>query len=108
MQNIPLTEARARLGELVDQVRYGGEVVGITKGGKPVAAVVPYSYAARIQRRRARILELVDRIQAGVAEAGLTEEAIAALVSEAIEEVRNDADRPTAAAVDPTTEGNAS
>jgi prevent-host-death family protein len=37
---VPLTEARARLGELVDQARHGHEPVTLTDHGKPVAAII--------------------------------------------------------------------
>jgi prevent-host-death family protein len=37
---VPLTDARSRLGELVDQVRHGHEPVTLTDHGKPVAAII--------------------------------------------------------------------
>lgn len=87
MQNIPLTEARARLGELVDRVRYGGEAIGITKGGKPVAAVVPYSYAVRIWHQKDELMTIVREIREQNRGLGLTEDELTALINEAIREV---------------------
>jgi prevent-host-death family protein len=92
-----LTEARARLGELVDQVRYGGEGVLITKGGKPAAAVVPTAVYEQWMRRRGALISFVEKIRAQVAESGMTEDEIAALVNEAIEEVRAEKAEPTPA-----------
>lgn len=37
---VPLTEARSRLGELVNQARYEHEPVTLTDHGKPVAAII--------------------------------------------------------------------
>jgi prevent-host-death family protein len=37
---VPLTDARARLGELVDQARHRHEPVTLTDHGKPVAAII--------------------------------------------------------------------
>ncbi len=36
-----VTEARENLSDLLGQVEHGGEVVLITKHGRPVAAIVP-------------------------------------------------------------------
>jgi len=37
---IPVTQARAELAELVNRVVYGGERVVLTRHGRPVAAIV--------------------------------------------------------------------
>ncbi len=41
MREIPVTEARAQLSDLVSQVAYGGEPVVLTRHGKPLVALVP-------------------------------------------------------------------
>lgn len=40
-QTIGVTEARSKFGELVDQVRYRGDMVVLMKSGRPAAALVP-------------------------------------------------------------------
>lgn len=40
MRQMPLTDARAQLSELVDRVRYTHERIAVTKHGKPVAYLV--------------------------------------------------------------------
>jgi prevent-host-death family protein len=37
---VPLTQARAELADLVNKVAYGGERVVLTRHGKPLAAIV--------------------------------------------------------------------
>lgn len=46
---VPLTEARARLGELVSQARHGHEPVTLTDHGKPVAAIIGAEELADLQ-----------------------------------------------------------
>lgn len=41
MREIPVTEARAQLAELVNQVAYGGESVVLTRHGRRLVALVP-------------------------------------------------------------------
>lgn len=41
MREMPVTEARAQLSDLVSQVAYGGEPVVLTRHGKPLVALVP-------------------------------------------------------------------
>ncbi|AXG14496.1 type II toxin-antitoxin system Phd/YefM family antitoxin [Intrasporangium calvum] len=41
MQEIPVTEARAQLSDLVNRVAYGGQPVVLTRHGKPLVALVP-------------------------------------------------------------------
>lgn len=41
MREIPVTEARAQLSDLVSQVAYGGEPVVLTRHGKALVALVP-------------------------------------------------------------------
>lgn len=46
---VPLTEAHARLGELVNQARHGHEPVTLTDHGKPVAAIIGAEELADLQ-----------------------------------------------------------
>jgi prevent-host-death family protein len=41
-----MEDARAKFGDLVDRARLAGETTVITRYGKPVAAIVPYSESA--------------------------------------------------------------
>ncbi len=90
MQDISITEARSRLGELVDIVHYQGEGVMLTKSGKPVAALVPAHLFAEWIDRRERLAALVEKARANVAKTGMTEEEIVALVERTIADVRFD------------------
>jgi antitoxin Phd len=55
-QRLPLTEARARLSELVNRARFAGETTYITSSGTEAAAVVP----AWLARRYAELEDLDD------------------------------------------------
>lgn len=46
MQEIPVTEARAQLSDLVSQVAFGGQPVVLTRHGKPLVALVPTALLA--------------------------------------------------------------
>ncbi|MBB4888944.1 type II toxin-antitoxin system Phd/YefM family antitoxin [Streptomyces netropsis] len=61
---IPVTQARAELAELINRVVYGGERVVVTRHGKPLVALVS---AADLQR--------LEESEAG-AEAGAEEQVI--------------------------------
>jgi prevent-host-death family protein len=41
MRSITVTEAARGFSDLISRVRYGGESALLTKGGKPVARIVP-------------------------------------------------------------------
>jgi prevent-host-death family protein len=47
--DVPVTQARAELAELINRVVYGGEQVVLTRHGKPLVALVS---AADLQRLR--------------------------------------------------------
>lgn len=49
MKPIPLTQAKARLSELVERLIHEKDHLVITKHGKPVAALVPYEEWERQQ-----------------------------------------------------------
>ncbi|MCZ2523471.1 type II toxin-antitoxin system prevent-host-death family antitoxin [Streptomyces sp. SCUT-3] len=46
---IPVTQARAELAELINRVVYGGERVVLTRHGKPLVALVSASDLERLQ-----------------------------------------------------------
>ncbi|HEV2088092.1 MAG TPA: type II toxin-antitoxin system prevent-host-death family antitoxin [Cryptosporangiaceae bacterium] len=67
---MPIAEARDHLGDVVDRANQTGQVVYLTRRGRPVAAIVPAAdvdqfYAAR----RAALAESVDNFNAWAAEA---------------------------------------
>lgn len=45
---LPITKARSKLGDLVDQTK-GSSYVVLTKGGNPKAALVDIKYLTRLQ-----------------------------------------------------------
>lgn len=49
MKSIPLTEAKARLSELVERLILKKEHIVVTRHGKPVAALMPYDEWERQQ-----------------------------------------------------------
>ena len=49
MKSIPLTQAKARLSELVERLILEKEHIVITKHGKPVATLLPYEEWERQQ-----------------------------------------------------------
>ncbi|MFE0424669.1 type II toxin-antitoxin system Phd/YefM family antitoxin [Streptomyces sp. NPDC058953] len=46
---IPVTQARAELAELINRVVYGGERVVVTRHGKPLVALVSADDLARLE-----------------------------------------------------------
>jgi prevent-host-death family protein len=58
---------RQNLGEMLNQVQYRRESVVITKGGKPVAALVDARLFERIRRMQARFESLCERLESGFA-----------------------------------------
>ena len=61
--------ARQSLGDLLNQVQYRNDSVLITKGGKPVAALVDVALFERIRRLRnefTRLTDALSRAYAGV------------------------------------------
>ena len=79
---VPLTQARANLSELADQVKAGSEKI-ITKNGESYVALIDaerLDYYHRLERERIHLL-LLDDIEKGLAdvEAGRTRDAREAL-----------------------------
>ena len=75
---IPATDAREQISEVISKVAYGGERVVITRNGKPQVAVVPIGDLDRLTQldeqrdsRRRRAAQAVADIQAESARVGL-------------------------------------
>ncbi|MEU6303770.1 type II toxin-antitoxin system Phd/YefM family antitoxin [Streptomyces chartreusis] len=47
---IPVTQARAELADLINRVVYGGERVVVTRHGKPLVALVSASELERLEK----------------------------------------------------------
>ncbi|MFH9266837.1 type II toxin-antitoxin system Phd/YefM family antitoxin [Streptomyces sp. NPDC017546] len=60
---IPVTQARAELAELINRVVYGGERVVVTRHGKPLVALVS---AADLQRLEAEETAAEERVISSV------------------------------------------
>jgi prevent-host-death family protein len=80
---VPLTQARANLSELADQVKAGAEKI-ITKNGESYVALIDaerLDYYHRLERERIHLV-LLDEIERGLADvaAGRTRDARDALV----------------------------
>ncbi|MEV5748921.1 type II toxin-antitoxin system Phd/YefM family antitoxin [Actinoallomurus sp. NPDC052308] len=54
-REVPVTQARADLAELVNRVGYTGERIVLTRHGKPLAALVPVEDLEALERRPAEI-----------------------------------------------------
>ncbi len=67
---MPIAEARDHLGEVVDRTNQTGQVVYLTRRGRPVAAIVPAADADQFYAsRRAALAESVDTFNAWAADA---------------------------------------
>ncbi|MBT2388130.1 type II toxin-antitoxin system Phd/YefM family antitoxin [Streptomyces maoxianensis] len=49
---IPVTQARAELAELINRVVYGGERVVVTRHGKPLVALVSAADLERLEKKQ--------------------------------------------------------
>ncbi|MEU1215365.1 type II toxin-antitoxin system Phd/YefM family antitoxin [Streptomyces sp. NPDC005791] len=56
---IPVTQARAELAELINRVVYGGERVVVTRHGKPLIALVSAADLQRLENEEAAAEEAV-------------------------------------------------
>lgn len=91
---VPLTQARANLSELADQVKAGAEKI-ITKNGESYVALIDsdrLDYYHRLERERIHLV-LLDDVERGLADmaAGRTRDA-----REALGELKRAAKRSTA------------
>ncbi len=81
---VPLTQARANLSELADQVKAGAEKI-ITKNGESYVALIDaerLDYYHRLERERIHLV-LIDEVEQGLADvaAGRVRDAREALAS---------------------------
>lgn len=89
MQSVGVTEARSKFGELVDQVRYRGDTVVLTKSGKPAAAIVPFALLEKLQREREERFSVIDEVQAQNRKLDkMSEDELLDFVNEIVREVR--------------------
>ncbi|MCC6167943.1 MAG: type II toxin-antitoxin system Phd/YefM family antitoxin [Caldilineaceae bacterium] len=75
-KTLGITEARMRFSELVDQVRYQGDMVTLLKSGKPAAVLVPVELVERWKAERREAVDAMRRIQERVSEPVSEEEAM--------------------------------
>lgn len=57
---IPVTQARAELAELINRVVYGGERVVVTRHGKPLVALVSAADLERLESDRGQDQEAAE------------------------------------------------
>lgn len=57
---IPVTQARAELADLINRVVYGGERVVVTRHGKPLAALVSAADLERLEAMNEPAVESAD------------------------------------------------
>ncbi len=89
---IPASEVRSQISEVISRVAYGGERVVISRNGKAQVAVVPIADLDRLKQldeqreaRRRRAAQAVGEIQVEAARSGasrLTDEEIEAEIAE--------------------------
>ncbi|WP_217551761.1 type II toxin-antitoxin system Phd/YefM family antitoxin [Streptomyces sp. GbtcB6] len=63
---IPVTQARAELAELINRVVYGGERVVVTRHGKPLVALVSAADLERLEGLPEPAEEHVDHVVSAV------------------------------------------
>jgi prevent-host-death family protein len=86
IREAPAMTVRQNLGELLNEVQYRGDSVVITKGGKPVAAIVDIALYENIRRMK----DDFDRLCAELAAAGerVSDDEAESLIGEAAAEAR--------------------
>jgi len=92
---IPASEVREQISDILSRVAFGRERVIISRNGKPQVALVPIADLKRLEKLEAwaskLALEALARVRAQAAEAGLdklTDEEIEELIAEARREIR--------------------
>lgn len=88
LQQIGITEARNKIGELVDMVRYRGDTVVLVKSGKPAAALVPFEWLERYNKERAAAFQVVAEVRAQNEDLDESEAELQTLINESIQAVR--------------------
>lgn len=86
IRTAPAMTVRNNLGELLNEVQYRGDSVMITKGGKPVAALIDMALFERLRHLDENFTKL--RSQFSDAFAQLDETDLGALFDEAVAETR--------------------
>jgi len=66
VNELPLSNARESLADVVNRIRFGGERIALTRHGRPVAALVPVADAELLER-------LEDAADLDVARAAIAE-----------------------------------
>lgn len=77
---------RQNLGELLNGIQYGHDQIVITKGGKPVAAMVDCALFERIRLMNHEFARLTDKLAA--AYRGVDEDTAQAEIDEAVRAAR--------------------
>lgn len=88
-KSLGITDAKLKLGQLVDEVYYQGDTVLLEKSGRPVAIVVPVDMYRRWQTRREESFAIIRQIQDSV-KGQFTEEEAMTLALEAQQAVRKE------------------
>jgi prevent-host-death family protein len=74
VHEVPVTQARAELAELVNRVVYGGQRVVVTRHGKPLVALVSAADLQRLQESEAapedQVISTVSSTQSVVSATG--------------------------------------
>ena len=91
LQQIGITEARNKIGELVDRVRYRGDPVVLVKSGKPAAALVPIEWLERYAKERTAAFEVIAEVREQNQDSFASEEELQAFIDENIHAVRKQA-----------------
>jgi len=86
IRKAPAMTVRQNLGELLNEVQYRGDSVVITKGGKPVAAIVDIALYERIRRLREDFDGLLDALADAGKKVPVSE--VDSLVTEAVAQSR--------------------
>jgi prevent-host-death family protein len=84
-----VTEARSRLGEIVDKVHYQGDTVVLEKNGKPAAALISYALFEKFLKERQEAYQVVTEIQEQNQDLEMNEDELLEFINEAVHEVRN-------------------
>ncbi len=67
-REIPVTQARAELAELVNRVGYGGERVVLTRHGRPLAALVPAADLEVLEPATGEVISATSSVRTGAAD----------------------------------------
>lgn len=92
-RRLGVTEARSRLGAIVDKVQYQGDTVVLEKHGKPAVAVIPYALFEQFRRQRDAAYQVVLDVQRQNEDLELSEDQLLDLIDEAVHTVRKQAKR---------------